>query len=151
MEQITLEEFGVLQSKAFDILDEFHQNEELEETLALLKDAFPGSFVNESGEFIVERKSNTYFNLKDCKTPLDIECKVLEWCSRPASKGQPYHAEWRNKEFRKFMLDGINKFLETDFSEEEMLEIYIHLGNAIHHEKTIRFIESFYDVAVLKN
>ena len=48
------------------------------------------------------------------------------------------------------MLEGINDFLETDFTESDMEEIYRHLGNAINHEKTMRFIESGYDFKVLE-
>lgn len=114
----------------------------------LLK-SFPESFINERDEFIAHKRSNTYLCLGDCKKPIDIEFKVLEWFSRPASKGMPYSQEWRNKRFRKFMLDGINDFLETDFTENDMEEIYQKLGNAINHGKTVRFVESGYDFKIL--
>lgn len=42
-------------------------------------------------------------------------------------------------------MDGINKFLETDFTEEQMEVIYTYLGNSIHHSRTIEFIENGYD------
>lgn len=116
----------------------------------LLK-SFQESFINERDEFIAHKRSNTYLCLGDCKKPIDIECKVLEWFSRPASKGMPYSQGWRNRKFRKFMLDGINDFLETDFSESDMEEIYQYLGNAINHKKTIRFIESGYDFSILRS
>lgn len=48
------------------------------------------------------------------------------------------------------MLDGINDFLETDFTENDMEEIYQYLGNAINHKKTVGFIESEYDFKVLR-
>ena len=114
--------------------------EDLEEAKQALLKAFPNSFINDHNEFIAEMRSNQYFLLNNCKTPIDIECKVLEWLSRPACKGQPYSQDWRNKKFREFMLNGINDFLDTNFSEGEMLIIYQHLGNAIDHNKTIRFI-----------
>ena len=47
------------------------------------------------------------------------------------------------------MLDGINMFLHTDFSFDDMEIIYTYLGNACNHKKTIRFIESGYDMHVL--
>lgn len=122
---------------------------DLEEAKQALLDAFPQSFINENNEFIAERRSNQYFLLNDCTTPRDIECKVLEWLSRSACKGQPYSQEWRNKKFREFMQNGINHFLDTSFSEDEMREIYQHLGNAVNHDKTIKFIESRYDFSVL--
>lgn len=116
--------------------------------LRLLAD-FDGSFFNERDEFIAHRYSNTYFIFSNCETELDVKCKVLEWLSRSAHKGIPYSQEWRNKKFRKFMLDGINMFLHTDFSFDDMEIIYTYLGNSCHHQRTIDFIESGYDLSVL--
>ena len=107
--------------------------------------AFPGSFINEHYEFIAHPRTNQYIILRDCKTPLDIECKVLEWFSRPAHKTAPYSQEWRNRRFHEFMRNGVNDFLDTRFSEQDMSDIYDALGNAIDHQKTIRFVESGYD------
>ena len=116
--------------------------------LRLLAD-FDGSFFNERDEFIAHRYSNTYFIFANCETELDVKCKVLEWLSRSAHKGIPYRQEWRNKKFRKFMLDGINMFLHTNFSFDDMEIIYKYLGNACNHNKTIKFIESGYDMQIL--
>lgn len=124
---------------------------DFEEAKQALLLAFPKSFINDNNEFIAEVRSNQYFLLNDCSTPRDIECKVLEWLSRPASKGQPYSQEWRNRKFREFMRNGVNAFLDTGFSEDEMRTIYQYLGNAINHKKTIAFIESGYDFAVLQS
>lgn len=122
---------------------------ELEEAKEALLKAFPNSFINVRNEFIAELRSNQYFLLGNCETPRDIECKVLEWLSRSACKGQPYSQEWRNRRYREFMRNGINNFLDTGFSEDEMMEIYTYLGNACNHSKTIKFIESGYDFSVL--
>lgn len=116
---------------------------------ALLK-SFSGSFINDRDEFMAHPRTNQYIVLNNCETPLDIECKVLEWFSRPAYKTAPYSQEWRNRKFREFMLSGLNNFLDTNFSEEEIEKIYTRLGNACNHEKTIRFIESDYDFEVLE-
>lgn len=110
---------------------------------------FIGSFFNENDEFIAHPYSNTYFIFGNCKNEEEVNCKVLEWFSRPASKGIPYSQEWRNKKFRKFMLDGINQYLHTEFSFEEIELIYQELGNAVRHDKTIEFIRSGYDMTVL--
>lgn len=118
--------------------------------LRLLWD-FEGSFFNERDEFIVHRYSNTYFIFADCENEEDVQCKVLEWLSRPASKGIPYSQEWRNKKFRKFMLDGINMFLKTSFNSDDMEKIYTYLGNRCNHNKTLEFIRSGYDMSVLSN
>ena len=118
--------------------------------LRLLYD-FPGGFFNDNDEFIAHRFSNTYFIFKDCENELAVSCKLLEWFSRPATKGIPYSQEWRNKKFRQFILDGINNFLHTKFTMEQMAEIYQYLGNAINHSLTVKFIESGYDFLVLKS
>lgn len=110
---------------------------------------FPRSFINQYGEFIAHQKGNEYFILRNCETELEIKCKVLEWLSRGAYKAEPYKTEKANAAFHKFMLDGINQFLQTDFTHEDMCKIYIHIGNACNHEKTIRFIESGYDFSIL--
>jgi len=123
--------------------------EDMKEAKQALLDSFPGSFINDRNEFIAHRKSNAYFLLDDCEYPEDIDCKVLEWLSRSASKGMPYHQEWRNKEYRKNMLNCINMYLDTSFSEEDIDKIYTYLGNAIHHKKTKQFIRSQYDMNVL--
>jgi hypothetical protein len=124
--------------------------EDMQEARQALCSAFPKSFINEKDEFIAEERSNQYFILSDCEYPEDIDCKVLEWLSRAASKGAPFNQEWRNRKFRKFMLDGINNFLDTSFSEEEMEEIYTYLENACNHRKTKQFVESGFDMKVLK-
>lgn len=124
---------------------------DMQEARQALREAFPGSFINAKSEFIAEARSNQYFMLNDCEYPEDIECKVLEWLSRGACKGAPFNQEWRNRKFRRFMLDGINNFLDTNFSKEEMGEIYTYLGNASNHRKTRKFIESGFDMKVLKD
>ena len=121
------------------------------ELIIRLMNCFPNSFINHNGEFIVEKKSNTYFNLKNCKNELEVKCKLLEWCSRPAHKGQPYATEKKNKEFREFMLNGINQLLNTEFSQDDMEQIYTYLGNAVNHERTVAFFESGYDMEYLQS
>ncbi len=43
-----------------------------------LMNCFSNSFINHNGEFIAHAESNSYFVLGDCKTELDVKCKVLE-------------------------------------------------------------------------
>lgn len=114
-----------------------------------LMSAFPKSFINQHGEFIAHQKANEYFILKGCVDDLDIKCKVLEWLSRAAFKTEPYRSAKSNETFHDFMLDGINKFLDTNFTREDMLDIYVALGNRVDHEKTIEFINRGYDFNVL--
>lgn len=116
---------------------------------ARLMDSFPGSFINQRGEFIAHAEANEYFVLKDCSTELDVQCKALEWLSRAAYKSQPFGPR-KNKAFHAFMLNGMNRFLGAEFTPEDMEEIYTYLGNTCDHAKTVRFVESGYDMAVLQ-
>lgn len=118
--------------------------------VAKLMHAFPRSFINYQGEIILHEYSNTYFILKNCDNELDVKCKVLEWCSRAAYKMCPYRTEVRNVKFHDFMLKGINQYLETNFTEEDMELIYTYLGNACNHKLTISFIESGYNLDLLR-
>ena len=108
---------------------------------------FPQSFINSSGEFIAHRDANIYFNLANCETLLDVKCKVIEWFSRSAYKSEPFYSNYKNQQLHEFMLDGINNFLGTNFTKNDMEDIYTYLGNAIKHEKTIEFIKCNYDMA----
>lgn len=115
-----------------------------------LSSAFPNGFVNRQGEFIAHKQGNSYFRLSDCETELDVKCKVLEWLSRDAYKTSPFHRKSQNQQFNSFILTGICKFMERDFTVEDMEKIYTYLGNRVNHAKTIRFIESGYDMQVLE-
>lgn len=115
-----------------------------------LLEAFPGGFLNERGEFIAHRNTNQYFALSNCKTEADVKCKVLEWLSRSACKAIPYTQSWRNERLHQFMLDGINRFLGTGFTSDDIAVIYDVLGNAVKHQLTVKFVENGMDVEWLK-
>lgn len=114
-----------------------------------LMGCFHNSFINYQGEFIAYRGAEAYFNFSTCVNEQDVKCKVLEWLSRSASKGQPFRSDRKNDEFQRFMLDGINKYLDTHFTHDDIDEVYTYLGNRCNHDKTIRFIDSGYDMSVL--
>ena len=117
------------------------------EILKKLFACFPNSFVNGSGEFVAHREANQYFIFENCKTELDVKCKVIEWFSRGAYKSEPFGSDYKNTCLHEFMLNGTNKFLGTNFTHKDMEDIYTYLGNAIKHEKTIEFIKSGYDMS----
>lgn len=107
-----------------------------------LRLAFPRYFVNSLFEIIVYPARNTYFSLEGVETEEELKAKVLEWCSREASKST-------SRPSQKYHLTGINLFLGTDFTQEDMVEIYTYLGNRCNHAKTLQFIQAGYDMAVL--
>lgn len=102
----------------------------------------PNAFINFDFELIVEPKNNIYFRLGDVEDELILKCKVLAWLSRPSCKGV---SDYWQKRIRAI----VNDFLETDFTFDEMMEIYTYLGNDLNRGKTIKFIESNYDLKVL--
>lgn len=114
-----------------------------------LMKSFPRSFVNSHGDFIAHLEANEYFILSTCSTDLEVKCKVLEWLSRAAYKTQPFRTKKKNDQFNKFMLDGINTFLGTNFSVEEIGLIYQELGNQVNRRLTTAFIHGGYDINLL--
>lgn len=118
---------------------------DVEEARTKLIECFPGSLIRDFDDvgyaFIAHPRTNQYFVLEDCHYVEDIEAKVLEWLSRAAFKTAPYSQEWRNRRFHEFMLSGVNAFLDTDFSEEDMELIYTYMGNEIRHGLTMAFID----------
>ena len=120
----------------------------IDEVFNVMK-CFPGSYINQHGELILSKKGNVYFTAKNCKSELHIICKLLEWCSRPIAKGEPYSRKDSNEKWRRTLLDGYNKYLGTEFTQEDMYWIYDKLGNAVDHKLTIKFIESGYDLELL--
>lgn len=106
-----------------------------------LKSAFPKFFINQNFEIIIYPPTNSYFNLTNIETETELKAKILEWTSREAGKSFSLKS-------RKYHLEGINKFLNTDFTHEEMDLIYTSLGNACNHRKTLEFLESGYDFKI---
>ena len=110
--------------------------------LKKLFNAFPYAIINRLYEFVADPnpRVNSYFSLADCKDELDVKVKVIEWLSREACKSMHYSIESKNKEVHKYHLDGINKLLETEFTEKNMNDIYYMFGNAIRHEDCKYFV-----------
>lgn len=104
----------------------------------------------EPAEFLADEASNTYFVFGDCETKEDVDCKVLEFLSRAAFKTEPFGSPASNENFHRKMLAGINAYLGTDFSEEDMETVYMHLGNGCDHEKTVEFVRSGFDMGVFE-
>lgn len=113
-----------------------------------LSKAFPKSFINTALEFIAHSEANEWFRLEGCETEFDVKCKVLEWLSRGAYKTCPFTSNLKNEKFHNFMLNGINDFLGTDFTEEDIETIYTYLGNSCNHKLTIEFINSGYNMSL---
>ena len=116
-----------------------------------LMSCFPGSFINHNFEVILLPKTNLYFLLNNVKTVEDLQFKVIAWCSRDASKTQPYYSDWRNKEYQTRVRNSINEFLGTDFNADQWMDIYTEFGNACHEDRCREFIRSGFDLKILSN
>lgn len=121
----------------------------IDEVFNVMK-CFPYSCLNAYGELIISNVGNVYFNANNCETKRDIICKLLEWCSRPLAKGEPYRSEKRNREWRESLLVGYNEYLQTNFTQEDMYWVYDRLGNAVNHELTLKFIDSGFDLSLVR-
>ncbi len=110
---------------------------------------FCGSFINQCGEVIISKKGNVYFRAVDCGSKEDIICKLIEWCSKPIAKGEPYSTKNRNMEWRNSLLCGFNNYLKTNFTQNDMYWIYDRLGNGIDHGLTLEFIKSGFDMSII--
>ncbi|WP_255298171.1 hypothetical protein [Bacillus wiedmannii] len=118
-------------------------HEDLRSLLDRTKEVFVGSFVNRSNELIFDRRSNLYFRLDDVETVLEFKCKMMAWLSRPITKSlSDYKA--------RIVLQRFNELLGTNFSRADMELIYDRLGNGVAKPLCIEFIESNYDLSLLK-
>ncbi|MFD2752410.1 hypothetical protein ACFSUM_18655 [Virgibacillus siamensis] len=104
---------------------------------------FPKSFINNNNEIILEPRNNVYFRLDEVNTELEFKCKMFAWLSRPIAKGL-------NKYWSPRVLGSFNQLLGTNFTKDDMYEIYDRLGNDINRKLTIQFIESNYDMSLLE-
>ena len=124
-----------------ELISAFKQEMQSMRTVTLL---YNKPFVNKHNEFIACPAINAYFRLEDCITRRDIQIKILHWLSRDASKAVvPSH-------FKKFVRNGANLFLGTDFVEDDWLLIYERLGNGINIDLTYDFIDCEFDINLLK-
>lgn len=105
--------------------------------------AFPQSFVNMQNELIFGQRTNSYFGLEDVTDETQLKAKILEWLTRTAIKGI-------SPKERKLHFEGINKLLGTNFTLEEMTDIYTYLGNGIKHDLCVKFMESGYDMKIIQ-
>jgi len=118
-------------------------NTDIQRLVDITKDISPKSFINSSNELIIVPKINIYFRLEDVKNELDFKCKVIAWLSRPSHKGVSVY--WQNG-IRKIL----NQLLETNFSKDDMDLIYTYLGNDVNRPLCEKFIQSNYDLTMLR-
>ena len=106
-----------------------------------IRAAFPQSFVNMQNELIFSQRTNSYFRLEDVTDETQLKAKILEWLTRTAIKSV-------SPKERKLHFEGINKLLGTNFTLEEMTDIYTYLGNGIKHYLCVKFVERGYEMTL---
>ena len=111
---------------------------------------FKNSYINNNLEVILLPKTNGYFAIKNCRNEVDIKCKILENISRDCFKTQHYSRLKDNKKMWQENLIALNNALKTDFSQQDIELIYNKLGNGINHKLTKKFVESDFNMEVLK-
>ena len=111
---------------------------------------FKNSYINSYLEVILLPKTNGYFAIKNCKNEIDIKCEIIENISRDCFKTQHYSRLKDNKKMWQENLIALNNALKTNFSQQNIELIYNKLGNGINHELTKKFVESDFNMEVLK-
>lgn len=122
----------------------------MEKYIRNLMNVFDNSFINRLNELILIPKTNLYICLDDVHNETELKYQIIEFCSRDASKAMPYKAKYRNGKYQNEVRDKINKYLNTNFTANEMELIYSKLGNRVNHKLTIKFVNNNYDLNILK-
>ena len=117
-----------------------------------LESSFAKSYYNDDTFTIRLNAYKNIISFRVCKEEsyILLKARVLEWCSYKAVYFNEYIQSWRNEKIKNMLLAGINHFLGTDFSKENMKNIANEIGNAKDRTKTISFIKSNYNFKILK-
>lgn len=118
------------------------------ETLKHLLNSFPESYVDGENEFWACPRVNTHFSLNDIDL-CGLKCRVLEYLSAPAYKGDFYKTKKANQKAYDYHLNGINSFFGMSFSVSDMEIIDNAIGNGNNHELCEEFITGGYNLQML--
>lgn len=127
-------------------------NDSIRDFLIKIMAAFKESFVkfnNDGFEIILDSKSNFFFSLENVDSDCELIRRLISSVSR-CYKTEPYEKESRNRRYQTELMTSFNKFLGTNFTEDDFEYIYTYLGNGCNKPIAIKFIESGYDLNVLK-
>lgn len=105
---------------------------------------FPTASVYKEKEIIVEPKNNIYFLLENVTSEAEFNCKILEWCSRSCCKGL---SEYWQRYFRR----GVNGYFRQTWSKDDYDLIYTRLGNGVNRPLCVEFIESGFNLELLRS
>ena len=128
-------------------------NDEIKDFLTSIMSAFPHSFIKYyiygGFEITLDEKNVLWFSLDEIGSDLELKRRFISVVSR-CYKTQPYTTFKRNIEWQQKHMVAFNKVLGTNFTEDDFEYIYTYLGNGCNKPIAIKFIESGYDIDVLK-
>lgn len=127
-------------------------NDSIRDLLIKIMVAFKESFVkcnNDGFEIILDSKSNFFFSLENIDSDCELIRRLISSVSR-CYKTEPYEKEWRNRKYQTELMTSFNGFLGTNFTEDDFEYIYTYLGNGCNKPIAIKFIESGYNIEILK-
>ena len=89
------------------------------------------------------------FSLEEIESDLELKRKFISVVSR-CYKTQPYRTSKPNIQWQQKHISAFNKALGTKFNADEIAYIYTYLGNGRNKPIAIKFIESGYNIEILK-
>nr|DAY42987.1 MAG TPA: hypothetical protein [Caudoviricetes sp.] len=128
-------------------------NDVIKDFLIKIMSAFPHSFikyyVNGGFEITLDEKNVLWFSLGEIESDLELKRRFISAISR-CYKTEPYRTFKRNIGWQQKHMVAFNKVLGTNLTEDDFEYIYTYLGNGCNKPIAIKFIESGYDLNVLK-
>ena len=128
-------------------------NDAIKDFLIKIMSAFPHSFikyyVNGGFEITLDEKNVLWFSLGEIESDIELKRRFISAISR-CYKTEPYRTSKRNIEWQQKHISAFNKTLGTKFNDDEIAYIYTYLGNGCNKPIAIKFVESGYDLNVLK-
>lgn len=128
-------------------------NDVIKDFLIKIMSSFPHSFIKYyvygGFEITLDEQNVLCFSLEEIGSDLELKRRFISVVSR-CYKTQPYRTSKRNIEWQQKHISAFNKALGTKFNADEIAYIYTYLGNGCNKPIAIKFIESGYDLNVLK-
>lgn len=128
-------------------------NDSIKDFLIKIMSAFPHSFikyyVNGGFEITLDQQNVLWFSLGEIESDIELKRRFISAVSR-CYKTEPYRTSKRNIEWQQKHIFAFNEALGTKFNDDEIAYIYTYLGNGCNKPIAIKFIESGYDLNVLK-
>lgn len=106
--------------------------------------------INSNLELILIPETGAYINLSAANTETDLKRLLLVSVCRDCFKTQRFKHSAVNNKFHEHNLMKLNKALGTNFTKDDMQTIYQNFGNFINQDLATLFVESDYDIKILR-